>query len=314
MEKSAGMGLLWVRRQLHYQTEIFANVLNVPSKFTETRSAVSAAYTEVYGQYHGWAVQKIFNYSFQAAPKAKVIYRHMNPRYLYNVLESAKSVKVEDTEIESQSELAVDEDDSSLSDTPDTQENDVDTNIVYESALVESEDPLIDHVNYDLLDSDIPSNDFEKKNHDNLFLKLGGHIASEWDKVSSHVHGEFEKVVGECDKLGKHVGDEWNKLGKHVVGEWDKIAFNMGKIFDNKQRKGSATNSGSNFDIRGGATSDFGTNSVGMTEEELEQFVDTQMEMDAHRNIKVFLKIAKPLLKDLDELFTEMNMDDPTKV
>ena len=313
-EKSASMGLLWVRRQLHYQTEIFANVLNVPSKFTETRSAVSAAYTEVYGQFHGWAVQKIFNYSFQAAPQAKVIYRHMNPRHLHYVLESAKSVKLEDTEIESQSELEVDKEDSSLGDNTDTQENDVDTNIVYESLLIETEDPLIDHVNYDSLDSDIPTDDLENKNDDNLFLKLGGHIASEWDKVSSHIHGEFEKVVGECDKLGKHVGDEWNKFGKHVVGEWDKIAFNVGKIFDNKQRKENAFNSGSNFDIRGGSTGDFGANSVGMSDEELDQFVNTQMEMDAHRNIKVFLKIAKPLLKDLEELFSEMNMDDPTKV
>ena len=313
-EKSAGMGLLWVRRQLHYQTEIFANVLNVPSKFTETRLAVSAAYTEVYGQFHGWAVQKIFNYSFQAAPQATVIYRHMNPRRLHNVLETAKSMKVEETEVEIQSEITVDEEESSHDDIQNTQENDVDTNIVYESALVEPEDPLMDHVNYDSSDSEIPSNDSEKKNHDNVFLKLGGHIASEWDKMSSHVHGEFEKVVGECDKIGKHVGDEWNKFGKHVVGEWDKIAFNVGKIFDNKQRKKSAFDSRSNFDMRGGATNNLGRDSVGMSEEQLNQFIDTQMEIDAHQNIKVFLNIAKPLLKDLEELFSQLNMDDPTKV
>jgi len=87
-EKSASMGLLWVRRQLNYQTLLFKNVL-IYSSFVE---AVSAAYKEVYDRYHGWAVQKIFNYSFQAAPDAEVIYKHMNPRKLAEVTQSAKKL------------------------------------------------------------------------------------------------------------------------------------------------------------------------------------------------------------------------------
>lgn len=88
-DKSASMGVLWVRRQLHYQTLLFDNVLKIPSKFASTPDAVMAAYQSVYDKYHGWAVQKIFNYSFQSAPDATIIYKHMNPHKLQDVLTTA---------------------------------------------------------------------------------------------------------------------------------------------------------------------------------------------------------------------------------
>lgn len=101
-ESSGGMGLLWVRRQLHYQTVIFENILEVPQQYPTSRDAVSAAYSEVYGQYHGWAVQKIFTYSFQASPPVEVIYKFMNPHRLSEVKEVARSMitspEVESTE------------------------------------------------------------------------------------------------------------------------------------------------------------------------------------------------------------------------
>lgn len=90
-EKSAAMGLLWVRRQLQYQTALFSNVPNVPSRFETTRAAVQSAYDEVYNKYHGWAVQKIFSYSFQAAPEANVIFNFMNPHRLVEVTEEARA-------------------------------------------------------------------------------------------------------------------------------------------------------------------------------------------------------------------------------
>jgi hypothetical protein len=89
-EKSAAMGLLWVRRQLVYQTAIFNNVLDVPSRFDSSRAAVQAAYDDVYGNLHGWAVQKIFSYSFQAAPEGIEIYKYMNPHRLEEVQEEAR--------------------------------------------------------------------------------------------------------------------------------------------------------------------------------------------------------------------------------
>ena len=88
-DRTAAMGLLWVRRQLQYQTALFANILQVPRKFSTANSAVTSAYTDVYGKFHGWAVQKIFGYSFQAAPEVDVIYRFMNPHLLKHITNSA---------------------------------------------------------------------------------------------------------------------------------------------------------------------------------------------------------------------------------
>jgi len=93
-DKTAGMGLLWVRRQLQYQTALFSNVLEVSKSFETSNEAISAAYREVYGKFHGWAVQKIFNYSFQAAPEPEVIFKFMNQEYLKEVSQKAKTMKV----------------------------------------------------------------------------------------------------------------------------------------------------------------------------------------------------------------------------
>jgi hypothetical protein len=90
-EKTAAMGLLWVRRQLQYQTALFDNVLHVPTRFESTKHAVAAGYFQVYERYHGWAVQKIFSYSFQAAPDATEIYKSMNPARVKELTEAAKT-------------------------------------------------------------------------------------------------------------------------------------------------------------------------------------------------------------------------------
>jgi Glycolipid transfer protein (GLTP) len=84
-ENTAGIGLLWVRRQLAYQTKIFDNVVH-SERFPSMKDAVSDAYKAVYDKYHGWAVQKLFNYSFQAAPDATKILLHMNPHKLKEVV------------------------------------------------------------------------------------------------------------------------------------------------------------------------------------------------------------------------------------
>jgi hypothetical protein len=97
-DKTAAMGLLWVYRQFHYQTALFVNVLNVPKRFPSTKDAVSTAYQEVYDRYHGWAVQKIFSYSFQAAPDASEIYKFMNPHRMEEVLKDAQRMKSSNSE------------------------------------------------------------------------------------------------------------------------------------------------------------------------------------------------------------------------
>jgi hypothetical protein len=72
---TAAIGLLWVKRQVHYQVCIYANFVSGQN----SQNAVRAAYKQVFDPYHGWFVQQIFQQSFRAAPPAVEIYKFMNP-------------------------------------------------------------------------------------------------------------------------------------------------------------------------------------------------------------------------------------------
>lgn len=78
-EKSAASGLLWTKRQLHYQTSLFENTLHVPHKYETTQAGVAAAYSEVYDRYHGWAVKQVFAHSFGGSPPLDAIMKQMLP-------------------------------------------------------------------------------------------------------------------------------------------------------------------------------------------------------------------------------------------
>jgi hypothetical protein len=117
-DKTAAMGLLWVYRQFHYQTALFVNVLNVPERFPSTKDAVSTAYQEVYDKYHGWAVQKIFSYSFQAAPEASEIYKFMNPHRMEELLKDAHRMKSSSSENKADSRPLSTGNDNTANDNP----------------------------------------------------------------------------------------------------------------------------------------------------------------------------------------------------
>ena len=197
-EKTSAMGLLWVRRQLHYQTSIFDNIISVPTTFPTVIDAVGAAYTEVYGKLHGWAVQKIFNYSFQAAPNALEIFRHMNPRHLAQVKAVAKSGEVSSDEVSPTEEDLNIEESLSEAQVPhfsSTQSNDIKNSRIE----VVEEFPGIEN----------------QKKGDNPFLKfvdnvgkdienIGRHVGNEWDKVVCNVSNIFKKPSEEDDCQAKH--------------------------------------------------------------------------------------------------------------
>ncbi len=158
-DKTAAMGLLWVRRQLHYQTTIFDNITSVPKVFSTVIEAVGAAYGEVYGDIHGWAVQKIFNYSFQSAPKTDIIFRHMNPRRLEKVKKAA------------------------IRGTP-TGSSDAEEITKVNLALS----------THDALVTQTVSAKNADGNHGNPFIDFFDNIGTELDKFGRHIGGEFDKV------------------------------------------------------------------------------------------------------------------------
>jgi hypothetical protein len=78
-ENSAASGILWCKRQIHYQEATFANIVKVPMEFPTSKDAGLAAYAEVYENYHGWTVKQIFSHSLGGTPPLDVLWRFMNP-------------------------------------------------------------------------------------------------------------------------------------------------------------------------------------------------------------------------------------------
>mmetsp|Transcript_30003 Transcript_30003/g.72044 ORF Transcript_30003/g.72044 Transcript_30003/m.72044 type:complete len:545 (+) Transcript_30003:133-1767(+) len=73
-EKSAASGLLWTKRQICYQVALLRNILNVPSEFPTGEDAGRAAYSEVYAEYHNWALRQVFLRSLGSVPPLEQIF------------------------------------------------------------------------------------------------------------------------------------------------------------------------------------------------------------------------------------------------
>lgn len=160
------MGLLWVKHQLLYQSSIFGNVVKVLSYYESVRDAVDAAYTQIYGKYHSWVVQKIFKYSFQAAPDAEKIFCHMNPHKL-------TEAKAEALHTFGKANLS---------------ENILADEIFIGNKESESDDPFV--VFLDRIGGE--------------WDKFAEHVMKEWDKFAYHVVEIFDKKAINSDKLIKH--------------------------------------------------------------------------------------------------------------
>jgi len=281
-DNTAAMGLLWVRRQLHYQTVIFRNVNSVPEVYPSVMKAVGAAYAEVYDKFHGWAVQKIFNYSFQAAPDAVEIFRHMNPVELARI------------------KLVAEEGDG----------NDSIDDVYTENPAISESTPCLDSIS---LHQEVKAH---KPLPTNAVLRFGAHVASEWGKIGQNIRSELGKIghnIGsEWDKIGQNIGSEWDKIGQNVGGEFDKVSCRIGKILHHEDDKNCDVKLSMNaFQKKGEDTSKSQSALSGMVSEE---YINTKMTLVAKKQIANYLLVAQPLLADLAGLFAEMNMDDPKVV
>ena len=78
-ERSSASGLLWTKRQLHYQTVLLTNMLEVPIFYASGEVAARAAYHAVYIDYHGWAVKQIFTRSFGGSPPLEKLWLNLSP-------------------------------------------------------------------------------------------------------------------------------------------------------------------------------------------------------------------------------------------
>ncbi len=179
-EKTAAMGLLWVRRQLQYQTALFSNIISVPDVYPTIIDAVGDAYSEVYGHLHGWTVQKIFNYSFQSAPDADLIFRHMNPYKLEKVTVAARNGEF------------INRVDMEIDDTKET-------------TTLASNDEFLESFEHEAIPESVGRIVLEDEENNNPIQNFFSHVGSEWDKLG-------KQVGDEIDKLGHQIGGEWDKI------------------------------------------------------------------------------------------------------
>jgi hypothetical protein len=180
-EKSAAMGLLWVRRQLNYQIAIFDHINS--GKHATSEEAVLAAYRDVYSDFHGWAVQKIFGYSFQAAPPIESILKLMHKEYYEIILEQATNL---DT-VSSQLTLT-----------------DADNHKSNFDHLSNFTDPGGDSKQGDPLGNFMRSTTAE-------FAKLGDYVSNELQRIGSHIAGEWDKMASNVLRLVKIGGNQASK-------------------------------------------------------------------------------------------------------
>lgn len=67
---SAAMGLLWIRRSLAFQQDLYASLVEANGR--HPKDAAAKAYEKTLSPYHGWLLQKIFPASLSQMPERRV--------------------------------------------------------------------------------------------------------------------------------------------------------------------------------------------------------------------------------------------------
>lgn len=69
-DASAAMGLLWIRRSLAFQLDLYSSL--IPSNGRHPKDAALDAYNKILSPYHGWMLQKAFPLSLSQMPDRQV--------------------------------------------------------------------------------------------------------------------------------------------------------------------------------------------------------------------------------------------------
>ena len=291
----AAIGLLWSLRQLLYQSAVFQNILDTPKKFEDTKTAVGAAYTQVYGKYHGWAVQKIFNYSFRSAPDASLIYNMMDIGKLREITGGASrggSIV-----------LSCDEESFATDDTEISESFDADDDASYDVAGQFVADlafwgAAVNTTKSEGLAHEVESLKVDLDNKNNDWL---GNLMHHASNIVEHIDREFSKIgekLLESQRLLANWGDMKALDDKTGVAETkENIHFLVVDEQTNSTCNSAASSSGTTLDGP-----------------ELEIYIAQKMEEHIRIQISHYLNLMKPITFDLGELFQELNMNDPSKV
>lgn len=288
----AAIGLLWTLRQLLYQSAVFQNILDTPNKYPNSKTAVGAAYSEVYDRYHGWAVSKIFNYSFKSAPEPSLIFNSMDINKLREITEEAKYAN---TRNDCAADVVVD-----------VQNTDMQTNEIPDRDATFNRSFLAELSFWDV---NINANR-SATNQAKVSYSSDSLVGKDDDWIG--------KLVHRAAKLAERLDEEFCKIGskllstQRLLAHWGEIHMEASDTQEEKDEPSHKVDPSQVESLPPAACNSI--KHIGLEGPELDVYVATRMEAHIRQQISHYLRLLKPVTFELVTLFEELNMNDPSKV
>ena len=287
-EKSSASGLLWTKRQLHYQLTTFGNSLVVPEYYTSPKDAASAAYKIVYHDYHGWAIKHIFSQSFGGTPPIDKIWLSICPPKDLPITSNVGKQQYKATSTRS-------EDDDDYHHPPLARKLSDFTNSCTTSQTSTSSS---------VCEEDSAASTTEEKDDNEFFVameKIGGGIVEKWEDILRMFNcGKEEKKKRKNNLiLSSESHFDLNQLNTDMVGGG---GGGSSSFYD-------PTTGGSNAITTDNDNSSIVYSSSSTVSSSIEDIVIE----NSKRDVADFVRNVSPMVTDLGKLIDEFNMNDPTK-
>jgi hypothetical protein len=279
-DKTAAIGIVWMSRQLLFQTQIFANVTKVPTTYASAMEAVRAAYKTVFNPYHGWAIQQVFKYAFNGAPPVAVLFQLMNP----TVMEKLKDCGPD----------------------ADTVMVDYPVPASIESSFTSS------FMDDDDDDDMVTCGSRSIKEEGFNIIKLGEEIKGNWEKFAGNVERGWSDFVDNVVLQGRNKKNKRDRALSQDTSQ-SSASSGAGDVYsDLGGSNDGAASVQNNNKARPSLRS--GVPAFVLNADALQQYVEKETTKTAHMHIDQYLTIMHPLLKELTSTINEFNMNDPSRV
>jgi hypothetical protein len=125
----------------------------------------------------------------------------------------------------------------------------------------------------------------------------------------------MDKLMNQVAKLVDHIDREVSKMGEKLL-ESQQLLSNWGdmKALDNGDLQEIQTSKDLQMIDVAMPSNCNNTNGFTLEGPELEMYISHEMEKHIRNQISYYLQLMKPITFDLEELFEELNMNDPSKV
>jgi len=285
-DASAANGLLWTLRQLNYQTKFFANMKLVPVQYLTANDVALAAYTEVYEKYHRWTTRQIFQHTVGASPPLNTI---MTAIVKDGIIFDSSASSHQGMGPAVSAAMNPSDNHHTHDDGDTTSDGSGMTSESHNSIMQQQHDSRDKNGPFRMMNAPLPS----------CLPSTSSSVPSEAFPIdrkmsdvsesTSQTSESSNRTTLSFDHMIKTIEKEWNKATSFL----DKLQCG-GTVEDEKK---------TNFILKAASST---TNIINSSHHDLMD--ESKKEIDA------YLKFMEPLLKNVEHLFDELHMNDPTKV